>query len=338
MARKQTGTFWKRLQDIGPAIVVAAVVLGPGSIVGASSVGCQYGLLLWWVVPLAGILMIGMTASAMMVGVMHRETPVQSVARAFGRPAALVIGIMMLVAITLFQASNNNAMLMAIEGFWGSETASPGWLRWMVLGAVNALVIALVCWGRDDLYRWVERSMMVLVGVMVLAFATSLVFSLLPNQTDEMKSAPTATDRVVESNQLAEREVASESESPAPLPIGWMNVIALIATTFSVAGAFYQAYQVREKGWTPRDLQTGMIDCVVGIGTLTVLTLMVLATAAISLHGRIRAEELNSAADVALALRPLFGASAQYVFAIGILAGALSSFLVNAMIDGVQSP
>ena len=55
--------WWGRLARIGPAIVIAAVVLGPGSIVSASRVACEYGMSLLWVVPLAGLLMTGMTLS-----------------------------------------------------------------------------------------------------------------------------------------------------------------------------------------------------------------------------------------------------------------------------------
>ena len=86
---------------IGPAIVVAAVVLGPGSIVTASRVGCEYGLSLLWVVPLAGILMIGMTMAAMLIGVSKQETLCTSVANAFGRPAAWIVGISSMGVITL---------------------------------------------------------------------------------------------------------------------------------------------------------------------------------------------------------------------------------------------
>ena len=43
---------------------------------------------------------------------------------------------------------------------------------------------------------------------------------------------------------------------------------------------------------------------------------------------------LASVGDVARQLEPLFGSAAKMIFCTGILAGALSSFLVNAMIGG----
>jgi len=43
---------------------------------------------------------------------------------------------------------------------------------------------------------------------------------------------------------------------------------------------------------------------------------------------------LSSVGDVARQLEPLFGTSAKWIFCLGILAGGVSSFLVNAMIGG----
>jgi Mn2+/Fe2+ NRAMP family transporter len=108
----------------------------------------------------------------------------------------------------------------------------------------------------------------------------------------------------------------------------------MVATTFSVAAAFYQAYQVREKGWTQKDLAVGRLDSVVGIGALGLITMMILICGAAALYG-IDPATLTDAAAVAIALEPLFGDSARYVFAIGVLAGAVSSFLVNALIGAV---
>ncbi|MCA9070078.1 MAG: divalent metal cation transporter, partial [Planctomycetaceae bacterium] len=44
--------------------------------------------------------------------------------------------------------------------------------------------------------------------------------------------------------------------------------------------------------------------------------------------------ELKSVGDVALQLEPSFGITAKYIFWLGIFAGAISSFMVNALIGG----
>ncbi|TDJ72525.1 MAG: hypothetical protein E2O39_06480 [Planctomycetota bacterium] len=112
------------------------------------------------------------------------------------------------------------------------------------------------------------------------------------------------------------------------------SVQGLIATTFSVAGAFYAAYLVRQKGWSRADLHRGHVDSVVGIGVLAVLTMTIMITAAAVLHGRVDPTELGSATQVAAQLEPLFGEWAGVLFCTGLLAAGLSSFLVNVMIGG----
>ncbi|WP_442509944.1 NRAMP family divalent metal transporter [Novipirellula sp. SH528] len=311
---------------VGPAIVVAAVVLGPGSIVSASRVGCEYGLDLLWVVPFAGLLMIGMTMGSMMIGVCNQKTLCQSVADTFGRPAAWIVGGSLMIAITLFQASNNNAMLMAAGGFVGPSTLddlSP-LAKTSLLFLVNLLIIAIVVLGRHDLYRLVERMMAVLVGMMVVAFGLSMIASQPSISEIGMGLIP----------KLAAGGEASESGSTAAA-VSWLSIGAMIATTFSVAGAFYQSYQVKEKGWTQADLRVGLVDSFVGIASLALITGMIFITAATALHGVIEPSELTDASMVAMSLEPMFGTWAKIVFSLGIFAGAASSFLVNALIGGV---
>jgi Mn2+/Fe2+ NRAMP family transporter len=114
----------------------------------------------------------------------------------------------------------------------------------------------------------------------------------------------------------------------------WLPLIGMVGTTFSVAGAFFQAYLVREKGWGLRDLRKGMIDSVVGISVLGGVTAVILVTSIMVFYRTPEAAQLKSVGDVASQLEPLFGSTAKYIFAVGILAGAFSSFLVNAIIGG----
>ena len=55
-------TVRETLKAIGPAIIVAAVVLGPGSILASSKVGAEWGWLGLPVLAFAVVLMIGMVA------------------------------------------------------------------------------------------------------------------------------------------------------------------------------------------------------------------------------------------------------------------------------------
>ena len=79
------------LRSIGPAIIVAAVVLGPGSILTSSKVGAQFG---WFGVPVlmvAVILMIGMVALSARLGVVYRNSLCDELALRLNRPVAVAV-------------------------------------------------------------------------------------------------------------------------------------------------------------------------------------------------------------------------------------------------------
>ncbi len=68
------------LRNIGPAIIVAAIVLGPGSILTSSRVGSQFGYAALPVLALATILMIAMVALAARIGVIYDNSPCDQLA------------------------------------------------------------------------------------------------------------------------------------------------------------------------------------------------------------------------------------------------------------------
>ena len=70
----------------GPALIVAAVVLGPGSILTSSKVGCQYGYGMLSVVAMAGLLMVGATALSSRLGASLDGSLCDELAANVGRP------------------------------------------------------------------------------------------------------------------------------------------------------------------------------------------------------------------------------------------------------------
>ncbi len=310
------------LSSIGPAIIVAAVVLGPGSILTSSKVGAQEGYSMLWVLVLAGVLMTATVALAGRLGLAFTQTPCRELADRLGRPVAAALGIIVFLIIASFQASNNLAVLTAMDSLSPGGGASR-LIRISVLAGLN-LVLVVILFGLRGIYRPVEKAMMAMVMVMVLGFLANLIVA--------KPSLGAALDGLVPGFKESGRFFPTKVDGVLVDP--WWPIATLFATTFSVVGAFYQAYLVREKGWTVADHRRGLIDAGVGIGVLAGLTAMIMLTAASAFHGKVDPDSLKSAADVAVQLEPTFGAAAKVIFSLGILAGALSSFLVNAMIGG----
>jgi len=295
----------KSLRSLGPAIIVAAVVCGPGSILSASKVGASFGYSMTWAVMLAVALMIGATSLAARVGVGYRDTPCEELSNRLGRGAGLALGVVIFIVCAGFQASNNLAVALVGDDFLGGH----GLLAATVLTAALILVVLRA----PNLYAVVERTMKALVLLMVLAFLASF-----------LASKPSMPDAV---SGLVPRMPDAKSG-------GFLAVVGLMATTFSIAGAFYQAYLVRDRGWGPDDVRAGARDSIIGILILGAITLVIVFTAAATFFGTEPKTELRSVTDLARQFEAVFGQWARPVFGVGLLAGALSSFLVNAMIGG----
>ena len=297
----------KRLiQSIGPAIIVAAVVLGPGSILTSSKVGASFGLVGVPVIIGAAILMIAMVALSARLGVVYENSLCDELATRLGRGVTVLIGLILFVLVALFQSSNNIALIGGLEPMF-TETTFATTTRVVILLVFNVLILWIL-YAMRNLYRFVEKLMKWLIGVMCLAFLINFLLVLLN---------PPGFDRVPPTG----------SQDLIPL-------LGMIGTTFSVGGAFYQAYLVRERGWDMGDLRKGLTDSILSITVLGFVTAIILLTAWRVFYGAPGGITLASVGDVARQLEPLFGSGARYIFAGGILAGALSSFLVNAMIGG----
>ena len=294
------------LQSLGPAIIVAAVVLGPGSILTSSKVGASLGLIGLPIIIAASVLMIAMVALAARLGVVYERSVCDELSDRLGRPVAVLVGLTLFVLVAFFQSSNNIALIGGVEPLLGASTMSVE-LRATILVLVNGFVIACL-YGLRRLYRSIEGVMKLLVGMMAAAFLINLVVAFLRPRNYEV----TVSDN----------------------PIDWIPLLAMIGTTFSVGGAFYQAYLVREKGWGLQDVQRSMIDSIVSISMLGLITCVILLTSWRVFYGNPAPVTLASVGDVALQLEPVFGSWAKIVFCLGILAGALSSFLVNALVGG----
>lgn len=330
--KQPSGLSWLQLlMAIGPALIVASVVMGPGSILANSKVGWKFGYEMVWLLAGACLLLFGMTALSARAGVFQEESPCGALAGKLGRPAAIFIGIVLFLVVALFQFSNNLGVLFGLEPLSDAFKDAP-LLAVGVLAGLNLGLIALLFTMRS-LYRFVEIAMKVLVGIMMLGFAGNLLLAQ-PNVLELLQGFfPHRPEALAESSTIP--TIGTGADGKPTIDDGWAELLALVGTTFSVGGAFYQGYLVRQKGWTPANLREGLFDSAVGIAALGVMSLMVMATAAAVLHENPAVNELKHAGQVAEQLRPLFGGFATPLFAVGILAGALSSFLVNAMIGGV---
>lgn len=288
-----------RLRAIGPALLLAAVVVGPGSIALSTIAGGTYGYGLLWVPVAATIFMITYTWMAARIGLVTGDTFFGATRKKYGSTVAKIGGVFGFLTILAFQAGNNAGI-----GFASAALFSVGDPEmWAV---VFTGLAAAFLW-LPSLYNKVETLVTVVVGIMLVSFVATL--------TIVGVDIPTAASGLIPS---------FPNQSAVLLALG------LAATNFSIAAAVYQTNLMKEKNWGPEKLADEGVDSILGIAILGLIVMTILLTSAAALYGT--DAQAFSAQGMAEQLRPFAGPAAFYLFTIGFFFASLSSLVVNALI------
>lgn len=312
---------------IGPALITACVVFGPGSLIVSSNVGAVYRYQFLWLLGLTGLLMGTYVAMAARIGVCGGASPCTLLARHLGRPAALVVGLVLCLVCATFQFSNNLAVALAAGAFLPHQmtvTLGGAHLEWPVLPTLlvllNGMIILFLFVGRQ-IYQTLERGMKVMVAVILLCF----VFNLVVAQPNVLAVLSGFIPSWPEGLQVGvPKKVGGSIDDPMIL------LASLLGTTFSVGGAFFQGNLVREKNWSIQDYQHGIIDSIAGVAVLTGVSMIIMITAATVIPG----QPAHDVGELARSLEPLLGPTAYVLFCLGLFAVAMNPIVINAVIGG----
>ncbi|RZK92752.1 MAG: divalent metal cation transporter, partial [Pedobacter sp.] len=197
------------LKGLGPGIITAALVFGPSKMTITSRLGADFGYSMLWIVVVAIFFMLAFTNMGARIGLSSNESLLTQIRLKWGRGAAIAIGLGVFLVTTSFQAGNSIGVGIAIA----EASGTPVWL-WVVL--FNALGLALLFF--RSFYKVLERLMIALVAVMLIAFITTLF--------------------------LAKPSISAITEGfvPSYNPNAAVLLIAFVASCFSIVGAFFQSY------------------------------------------------------------------------------------------------
>lgn len=330
MTTNETDRGWFR--RIGPGIITAAVVLGPGSILAASRAGAEFGYSLIWLLICTAVFMATFSAIAARIGCVIPDSLLGTIATHYGGWLAVLLGMTGWLVAAGFQFGNNMGVSTAMKGLIPQV---PVWI-WPPLFTVASIGFLF---GARRVYRILEWLMIVLVCVMILAFVANLLYTSAGVLGELWESIVFLVSRLYQMivdflTGHLDNGLRIAGQLLPHVPRSELGTVqALVATTFSIVAAFAQAYLVQEKKWGILDYKTGIRDAWLGIGILGMMTLTIMLSAAgVFADANV---ELNTADDVARQLEGIFGAGARYIFCLGLAAAAFSSFVANAMIGGI---
>ncbi len=287
------------LKILGPGIITAALVFGPGSLTIASKLGAGFEYKLLWVVILTTFFMAIFTLMGARIGISLEKSLVLTIREKYGKAFSMIIGFGVFLVTASFQSGNSIGAGLAFAELFNTST-----VPWILLFSLMAIALLFL----KSFYKILEKIMVGMIGIMVFSFLITLILS-------------------------GPQILAIVKGIKPTLPSGSeLLVIALIASSFSMVGAFYQAYLVQERGWKKHQLKMCQYESLTGIIILGMITFMIMAAAGSVLFPK--GIQVNSAAEMGTALEPLFGNLASTVFMIGLFAASFSSLLGNATLGG----
>ncbi len=289
----------KRLSGLGPGLITAALIFGPGSLTVTTKLGAAFGNQLLWIIIASLLFMLGYTKLATRIGLRIEGSLIKEVRCKFGKLVSILLAFGIFSITASFQAGNSIG-----AGISFAELFNMSPIPWII----GVSIIAIVLLFFRSFYKILERIMIILVLIMVLAFVLTLILS--------QPSLGSILNGLIP-------QIPTGSE---------ILTIALIASSFSIVGAFYQSSLVKEKGWNIKDEKTAVRESQTGIIILGCLSALVMVCASSVLYGN--NISVNTAADLGKALTPLFGKSSSTAFMIGFFAASFSSLIGNATIGG----
>ena len=158
----------KWLLSLGPGIITAALVFGPSKITITTKLGAVYGYSLLWIVAVAILFMAVFTNIGERIGLADSRSLLTIIREKWSKAAAVIIGIGIFLVATSFQAGNSVGVGIAV-----AEASATSTVTWIVV--FNLIGIFLLFFRK--FYGILEKLMILLVGIMLFSFVTTLFFA-----------------------------------------------------------------------------------------------------------------------------------------------------------------
>jgi|TARA_B110000444_G_scaffold71321_1_gene67120 Mn2+/Fe2+ NRAMP family transporter len=290
----------KIFNQTGPGPLIAAAFIGPGTITLCTIIGAQYGLELIWAILLAIIAAIILQGMAVRIGVLGQKSIIQVIKDEIKTPwikSGLLILIFLAIMIgnTAYEAGNISGAVLGLETLFGKKILSVFDYKINLFSiGIGLIAGSLLAIGK---YKIIERSLIILVILMSISFLITA-----------MVSGPPILNVL--------KNIISFSIPQGSI----LNIIGLVGTTIVPYNLFLHTELVREKWDKKSDLPFAIKDMLIALVLGGIISMSVIITAA-----SIKSLQIESAADLATGLEPLFGSFAKYFLSFGLFAAGITS-------------
>jgi Mn2+/Fe2+ NRAMP family transporter len=285
--------MFKAIKNLGPATLVAAAFVGPGTVTVCAAAGITFGYGLLWALLVSVVMTILLQEMAARIGIVTQKDLAQLLHDHTKNPI-LKIGItgLILAAIVVgnaaYEAGNMNGAVLGLQAIFGDEFA--GFYPIVVGGTAFSLLF----------FGNIQQLSRILIGL-VLLMSLSFV-------TTALLTGPSLL-------QLAKGFFLPKVNSE-----NLFTIIALVGTTVVPYNLFLHASLAKERWKDSSGLAAAKTDTIVAIGLGGLVSMAIVVSAA-----AIPSTQLNSVIDVASGLEPLYGSAAKYLIGLGLFGAGITS-------------
>lgn len=293
----------RRILSIGPAALVAAAFIGPGTVTACSMAGASFGYTLLWGLLFSVIATIILQEMSARLGLIGNTGLGEALRQEFKSPVGRIISsFLVLSAIAIgnaaYETGNILGGTLGLSNLTGLSTINISTFKLNIWGPVIGLIafIFLIIGN----YKVIEKFLITLVILMSFTFITTAI--------------------------LVKPELLSIIKGlfvPALPDSSIFALVGLIGTTVVPYNLFLHASAVREKWHDKADLKKVRADSIISIGAGGIISMSIIITSAAAFYGS--GIEINNAGDMAIQLQPLLGDYAGLILSVGFLAAGISS-------------
>ncbi len=279
---------------MGPAVLVAAAFIGPGTVTTCTLAGANFGYALIWALIFSLAACMVLQEMAARLGVVTQQGLGETLRQVLVQPIVRYV-IFALVAVAIFignsayQGGNIAGASLGLAALFPKASIS-----WPLL--ISVITFAALISGS---YKLLEKVLFGLVFLMSLAFFSTFI--------------------------LTKPDLGALFAGAVPsVPEGSiLTVIALIGTTVVPYNLFLHSSFVSNHWSSPEDLPKARKDIYFSIGLGGLLSIAIISTAAAAFF---KSQIIvQSAADMSVQLQPLLGSWAKLSMGIGLFAAGVSS-------------
>ncbi|WP_298902152.1 Nramp family divalent metal transporter [uncultured Psychroserpens sp.] len=283
-------------KNIGPGPLVAAAFIGPGTVTVCTLAGVDFGFSLLWAMLLSVFATIVLQEMSARLGIISQKGLSEVIRTEISNPFLKTLAIILILSAIVignaaYEAGNISGSVLGLEVLFGDAFSNSSAVFSVLIGVI-AFVLLFI-----GNYKVLEKALVSLVILMSLAFLITAILTK-PDISQILKGLFVPT-------------FSSDSI---------LTIVALVGTTVVPYNLFLHAALVKEKWKDKSDLKLARKDTIIAIVLGGIVSMSIIISAA-----AIKTYEVNSAADLAKGLEPLFGDFASYFLSIGLFAAGITS-------------